>query len=492
MSRPLWMLSFLLAFAPLSAAAPTGGGFAAGDLWMNAAQMPGQPNGGLVRIDALTGQAQLVLPYTKSLGINDLAGAICYDPVRDRILAMAWVDNAVQALYAIDAAGNHVKILQSPVNIAALAPAADGKVYVSHFPGGGTCLLGYLDAANAYHPFFGADNATCYTPFAPTSSTSVPWSSLIYDAPSHSLLYAVYSGGLDCKGFVGGNGKGSVFKIALSPDGTHALSTSCEVFDIDGTWPFGFGGTPCGLSRGPDGNYLLTLHGLGATGSNDELAPRMQLVAPSPLSIGAFASNGPYTGAAWSDAGAYSSLRHQMVIFDPYANRLRAYDSGESGLGTVLADGLVGGSIQQERAGLIEIGPFAASQGQLAGTPSQVSIATGGSQALAIDFGIAFANKAYFVLGSASGFHPGFALKGQHIPLNNDGYTLLTLQNPNSFLLTSSYGMLDASGTAQAHFNLPPGAPASLAGLVLHHAAVALDGNAIVGVTNAAPLTLVP
>ena len=120
-------------------------------------------------------------------------------------------------------------------------------------------------------------------------------------------------------------------------------------------------------------------------------------------------------------------------------------------------------------------------------------IATGGSQALDIDFGPGLAGKIYLVLGSALGFNLGFVLKGYDIPLVMNAYTTLTLQAPNSFLMPDSFGVLDTTGKAQAHFNLPPGAPPSLAGLVIHHAALAAQGGSqILGVTNAAPVTLVP
>jgi hypothetical protein len=218
----------------------------------------------------------------------------------------------------------------------------------------------------------------------------------------------------------------------------------------------------------------------------------MQLVTPG-LFITNFASNGPYPNAGWSTAGIYSSVRHQAVIFDGGNNRLRAYDAGESGDGDVLADGLVGGFFVQERAGLIEIQPHFGAQGSLLGTPAQVSVGSGGSQALNIDFGAGLGGKFYLVLGSASGFNLGFTLKGHTIPLNFDAYTQLTLSGPNSFLLANSYGVLDVAGKAQAQFNLPPGAPPSIVGLVLHHAAIAAQGGStILGVTNAAPVTLAP
>jgi hypothetical protein len=482
-----------LSLAALAQAAPTGGGFAAGDIWMNALQMPGTPFGGLVRVEPLTGVPHLVLPWTNSNGVSEQAGAICYDPVRDRILVLGSLNGqAIPEVWSVDAAGNHVSAGVTIGAIVSMAPAPDGKVYValalSTFSPVG--VLGWLDAAGAYHTLKESTGSFAFDPFG--TGVQVFNASIAYDQGSNSLLYAVSHSGIYCKPF-GGDGKGALFRVNLSDDGERALSKSCETYDIDADYPFGTGGgIPRGFSRGPGGTYLLAFSGGGATGSLDEAAPRMQLITPAPF-LSPFASNGPYPLCAWSTAGVYSTMRHQAVIFDGANNRLRSYDLGESGDGDTLADGLVGGSVQAERAGLIEIQPHTTAQGSLVGTPAQISIATGGSQALDMDFGPGLGGKIYLVLGSASGFTPGFALKGHDIPLNLDAYTQITLQNPNSFLLSNSFGVLSAAGTAQAQFNLPPGAPPSLAGLVVHHAALAAQGGSqILGVTNAAPVTLVP
>ena len=44
------LLLALFALVAVAHAAPTGGGFAAGDIWMNAQAALGLPSGGLVRI----------------------------------------------------------------------------------------------------------------------------------------------------------------------------------------------------------------------------------------------------------------------------------------------------------------------------------------------------------------------------------------------------------------------------------------------------------
>jgi hypothetical protein len=488
------LLSAIALLTALAHAAPTNGGFAAGDIWLNAPAAFGMPSGGLVRIEPLTGLPHMVLPYSSSNAVSEQMGAFCYDPVRDRILLMAAIDGEPwYTFWEVDAAGHHVKANVSIGGIVGMAPAPDGKVYValalSTFNPVG--VLGWLDQAGAYHTLKDATGSFAFDPFG--QGVTVFNASLVYDQGSNSLLYAVSHSGLYCKPS-GGDGKGAMFRIDLSADGTRALSKSCEFYDMDGPNIFGTGGgIPRGLSRAPGGNYLVTLNGAGATNSLDEAAPRMQLVSPG-LAISSFASNGPYTNAAWSTAGLYSSVRHQAVIFDGANNTLRAYDAGEAGgPGDTLAEGLVGGTVVAERAGLLEIQPHFSAQGSLLGTPAQVSVGSGGSQALDIDFGPGLGGKLYLVLGSASGFSTGFTLKGHTIPLNFDAYTHLTLVGPNSVLLANSYGVLDPAGKAQAQFNLPPGAPASIVGLVLHHAALAAQGgSSILGVTNPAPVTLAP
>jgi hypothetical protein len=481
-----------LALVALAHAAPTGGGFAAGDIWMNAQAALGMPSGGLVRIEPLTGTPHMVLPWLSSNGVSEQTDAFCYDPVRDRILVMGALDSQPQAIWAVDAAGNHSKLATTIGGIASMAPSPGGKVYVALaiFSSTSVGVLGWLDATGVYHPLLDPTGTFPFQVF--DQAVQVFNASVVFDQGSNSLLYAVSHAGVYCKTF-GGSSKGAIYRIPLSADGTRGLSESCELYDIDGGYPLGTGGgIPRGFSPGPGGTYMLVFNGNGATGSLDEAAPRMKLVSPL-LSISTFAANGPYTNCAWSTGGIYSNVRHQAVIFDGANNKLRAYDLGEGGDGDQLADGLVGGSVIAERAGLIEIAPFTSAQGSLTGTPAQISIATGGSQTLDIDFGPGLAGKIYLVLGSASGFNPGFALKGHDIPLNMDAYTTLTLQAPNSFLMPDSFGVLDTTGKAQAHFNLPPGAPPSLAGLVIHHAALAAQGGSqILGVTNAAPVTLVP
>jgi hypothetical protein len=132
----------------------------------------------------------------------------------------------------------------------------------------------------------------------------------------------------------------------------------------------------------------------------------------------------------------------------------------------------------------------------LFGIPSELSMASGGTQSLAINFGPSHAGELYLLLGSTSGTTPATpAGPGIHLPLATDSYLIYTLQNPNSPPLTGSFGSLSASGTASATFTLPTAFDPGLVGVTLHHAAVAFDltgGLTVTGATEAVAVTFNP
>ncbi len=107
----------------------------------------------------------------------------------------------------------------------------------------------------------------------------------------------------------------------------------------------------------------------------------------------------------------------------------------------------------------------------LSGTPGSVSIGSGGSQVLSLDAGVANQSRFYLLLGSLSGSQPGIDLgQGVVLPLNFDAYLAWTLNGPNQPPLTSSFGVLDASGQATTTFTLPAGSNPNLIGLTATHA----------------------
>jgi len=121
---------------------------------------------------------------------------------------------------------------------------------------------------------------------------------------------------------------------------------------------------------------------------------------------------------------------------------------------------------------------------------TEISVSNGGAQSLFLNFGPAYANRGYVILGSATGTTPGLFVVGQHMPLNYDAYLLLTATSPNSVLMPQSLGILSAAGTAQTQFQVPPGLPASIVGLTLNHAALVFDAGGGFGDAASIPVSL--
>ncbi|MEM7203243.1 MAG: VCBS repeat-containing protein, partial [Planctomycetota bacterium] len=124
-------------------------------------------------------------------------------------------------------------------------------------------------------------------------------------------------------------------------------------------------------------------------------------------------------------------------------------------------------------------------------TPHELSVTAGGLAPYSIDVGATHAGKLYFVLGSLTGYDPGFRLFGWDVPLNIDPYLIFTATYPNLPILTGSFGLLDGAGKATCNFSLLP--DPAFAGLTFHHAAVVF--NPVQGfdfVTNARPVTSLP
>lgn len=119
---------------------------------------------------------------------------------------------------------------------------------------------------------------------------------------------------------------------------------------------------------------------------------------------------------------------------------------------------------------------------------ASVSLATGGSQLLSLSVP-QLAGAFYMVVGSVSGTMPGVQIGGFTLPLQVDGWTSTTLELANTGGLVNTFGTLDGAGQATAMLVLPP-LPASLHGLVGHHAVVVLQGAEISFVSNPVAVTL--
>jgi len=121
----------------------------------------------------------------------------------------------------------------------------------------------------------------------------------------------------------------------------------------------------------------------------------------------------------------------------------------------------------------------------------KISIAAPLLQNLHLRAGDAWAGAVWFFGGSASGTSPGIPLGAQIVPLVYDAYTDLTLALAAP--LTAPVGVLDADGQGFCRFVLPSGLSPSFAGVVLHHAFVAVHPSTFaVLVSNAVRVELVP
>jgi hypothetical protein len=97
------------------------------------------------------------------------------------------------------------------------------------------------------------------------------------------------------------------------------------------------------------------------------------------------------------------------------------------------------------------------------------------------------------VAGSLTGWTPATPFGGVPVPLAVDAYTVWTLSNQSSSILSGSLGVLDAQGRGGAAFVLPPASAPSLIGTKAYHAAFALSlTGAVTAVTNPVPLEIGP
>ena len=127
------------------------------------------------------------------------------------------------------------------------------------------------------------------------------------------------------------------------------------------------------------------------------------------------------------------------------------------------------------------------------GDVTEIPYSIGGSQQLFVTAGSSFANELYFVAGTVSGTAPGFSLAGFHVPLNPDFYFNYTVANPNTPILSNSFGSLDGSGFAQATFSLGAmGFDPSLIGTTVSHSYLVLgSGFSVIGASPAVDCLLV-
>jgi hypothetical protein len=85
--------------------------------------------------------------------------------------------------------------------------------------------------------------------------------------------------------------------------------------------------------------------------------------------------------------------------------------------------------------------------------PGRVVTTVHHAMSLQLDGGVKNAGHRYLLLGSMSGTAPGTLLEnGARVPLTTDAYFAFTQSQPNSAILSHSFGVLDANGRATATF----------------------------------------
>ena len=266
---------------------------------------------GLVRIDPLSGQTTLELvPEGLPNHFN-----LSYDPTRDSLIFGA-VISGVGDLWALDASG-----VASGFGVGMrfgqfTAPTGDGRIYwwsdLKEYH--------YLDSQGVDHLLLDSTGTTPFTIFDPVHA-------LAYHRPTNSLFVLTWSGfAIGCNPT---SLLASIRRIPLSADGSQVSGTiDCVEVEVSLT----SGEAPVGMTPRPNGDYLLVFD----TNSNAQ-EPRMMLLDPFTLAVTPYASNGSYTGAAATNAGAWVGVRQKAAILDTFHDCVRLFGAGQVGQGSILA-----------------------------------------------------------------------------------------------------------------------------------------------------------
>ncbi len=467
------------ALSPLAHSANDPGGFRAGDMYLYNSSLFGisTGNAGIMHIDAVGSSGQAILGPFGSLNLS--AQQIAYDPFRDRILLASSLSGTGD-VHLVDAAGSVQSMGLAGNLMSLLTPTGDGRIYMRR-QGGPLSGIDYVDAAGNLH---GLMNQAGTAPFELVAGQSDLAGAMIYDPVTNSLFIATPDNSAACPG--GATTDVNFHRVPLSVGGSQVNgAVSCAQFDVD---MVSGSEDPVAFAYGPGGSLLLVVDT-----NSSFLQCRMLQIDPQTLVATPYACNGDYIAGATS-AGTFAPTRGQAVVLDTFSDNLRAFDGGEMGEGTVLpVAGVSNPGSSGDEATLITIGPIPAQFGLTTGT-TQLSIAIPGSQTLNIDAGSAKAGAFYWVLGSATGWCPGFEIAGTHFGLVFDAYTNFTLFHPNSGILPGSFGVLDPSGKANMSLSLPGSLDPTLAGVVLYHVASSLDPSSLLAdwASNPVALELLP
>jgi len=254
----------------------------------------------------------------------------------------------------------------------------------------------------------------------------------------------------------------------LTPAGAPTTATMMN-FDrpLGLTNPAGFGGTQSGSTLRQVGGMQNTLkNGFAPIPNGPVITGVAQLGAPETLVSGQAIMptvHGTYT------------LSASNVL----ANIIR---QGETGSPSWMADS----------AGLGSMTPLTVTVESLSASASSVSLSAGGVVNFTLDGGAASASQLYLLLGSASGTAPGVAVDGLTLDLVFDAYLSYTLTHANTAPYANTLGALDGVGMGSASLTVPPASDPSLAGAVVNHAFLVLNGGVVTLTSNPTSLTLLP
>jgi hypothetical protein len=282
-----------------------------GELLLYSAQYPsGAPT--LYRVDPESGHGEVFVTDYYAPGF---AGSSCFDSFRGGVLANIsqppdpyWWNRLW--FFAQDGSKTAIGSLGSQVNVRALCPIGDGRIYfVRHTSSWqGLTNLEYLDASDTPHTVMDASGAVPY---------QVDVERLIYHAPSNALI-GTSSGWwatTDCA-----PSGDSLYRFQLSPDGTRVLSQTCTSIASSNE-------ELMGLDHMPGGKILLTI----ASGA---FYPDEKLVTVDPVTLAV----APWAKPTYADinGGLWSERLGRAVIMDDKNNTLRSFGAGEWSPGTLI------------------------------------------------------------------------------------------------------------------------------------------------------------
>jgi hypothetical protein len=276
---------------------------------------------GVLKIDPTTGNDTLLADLPD---VNPFNGSLTWDPFRDRLLLNISPDFGESGLIAIDAAGNVEQPNPTLPRPSIVAARGDGLVYL-WYAASATSKLRYLDSNDVVHDVLDVAGT------APFDVSAAPVE-MVYDPGTNSLILLQEPVQFTICPTIG---QFCAIKVPLSADGTQAVgSVSFVQQEVSSNSE-----TPVGTGYLPGGDLLVVVD-TNLSG----LEPRMLILDPTTMTFSVYASNGPYTGASAGNAGTYSFVRNQAVIFDIFNGVLRVFDfEDDTGTGTIINSDLSGG-----------------------------------------------------------------------------------------------------------------------------------------------------